>query len=151
MTEFGDKPFWKAKGLEELTSEEWESLCDRCGKCCLQKLEDEDTGSVFYTNVACRLLDTESCRCLAYADRTELISDCLVLTPEKYKTISWLPITCAYRIVAENRDLEWWHHLVSGQEDTVHSADMSVRNKIIPEKHADPDNFEAYIVDVKIC
>lgn len=107
-------PFWNTKTLEEMTTEEWESLCDGCGRCCLQKLEDIDTGLYFYTNVACRLLDDKTCRCKNYPERIALVKDCLVLSPTDRQHYDWLPVSCAYRRLAHGLDLEWWHPLVSG-------------------------------------
>jgi uncharacterized cysteine cluster protein YcgN (CxxCxxCC family) len=124
-----DKPFWKTKALEEMSTAEWESLCDGCGKCCLSKLEDEDTGEIYWTTVGCRLLDCTTCRCRDYEHRLERVKDCVGLTPANARTIGWLPNTCAYRLVAEGRDLYWWHHLVSGNPDTVHEAGVSVRGR----------------------
>ena len=137
-------PFWRRKKLTEMSQEEWESLCDGCGKCCLNKLEWIDTGEVEYTDVACRLLDLETCRCQNYVDRTKHVPDCLVLSPIAVDTLSWLPSTCAYRLVAEGHDLHWWHPLVSGSTETVHLAGISVRNKAISED--DPHDLDARIV-----
>jgi uncharacterized cysteine cluster protein YcgN (CxxCxxCC family) len=123
-------PFWHAKRLEELTSGEWESLCDGCGKCCLVKLQDEDSGDVLYTDVGCTLLDGEGCRCRDYDNRQAKVPDCVRLTPEAVRSLSWLPPTCGYRLVAEGRDLYWWHPLVSGDPSTVHAAGMSVRGRV---------------------
>ena len=128
-----DEPFWKRQPLHALSDHEWESLCDGCARCCLLKAEDEDTGEVHYTEVACRLLDLESCRCLNYGTRQQLVHDCVKLTPEKVPTIDWLPVTCAYRLVAEGKDLYWWHPLVSGDPSTVHTAGISVRDRVLPE------------------
>ncbi len=122
-------PFWR-KPLEEMTRAQWESLCDGCGRCCLVKLEDEDTGDIHFTNIACRLLDAGSCRCADYAKRKAKVPDCVKLTPKRVRQISWLPPTCAYRLVAEGKDLYWWHHLVSGSRDTVHKAGVSVRGRV---------------------
>ena len=122
-------PFWQ-KPLSSLTPSEWESLCDGCGRCCLVKLEDEDTAEVHYTDVACTLLDAGSCRCSNYTERQRWVPDCVKLTPATVETISWLPPTCAYRLVAERQDLPWWHHLVSGDRETVHAAGVSVRGRI---------------------
>ncbi len=140
-------PFWKRKTLQEMTREEWESLCDGCARCCLYKLEDEDTGEIYYTNVVCRLLDTHRCRCTAYEERSRLMPTCLVLTADLVKQLHWMPKTCAYRLLAEGKDLEWWHPLVSGSRATVHQAGISVRNRTLAEKDVDMENLEDYIVE----
>src|SRR5437588_5658872 len=116
-----ETPFWKRKSLQEMTDSEWESLCDGCGRCCLVKLEDADDSSrTYFTDVGCRLLDGNSCRCRDYPNRTKRVPDCVRLTPRNIKRIVWLPPTCAYRLVADGHDLYWWHRLVSGDPDTVH-------------------------------
>ncbi len=125
-----DTPFWKTKTLEEMTSAEWESLCDGCGKCCLSKLEDEDTGEIHWTSVACRLFDAGLCRCRDYDNRLQLVSDCVRLTPQNVRTITWLPSTCAYRLLAEGHDLYDWHPLISGRAESVHEAGASVRGRV---------------------
>jgi uncharacterized cysteine cluster protein YcgN (CxxCxxCC family) len=122
-------PFWK-KPLEALTRAEWERLCDGCGRCCLVKLEDEDTGRIHYTDVACRLLEAGACRCSNYGHRRERVPDCVKLTPQTVRTIPWLPPTCAYRLRAEGRDLPSWHPLMSGDPESVHRAGVSVRGRI---------------------
>ena len=123
-------PFWKTKTLEEMSPAEWESLCDGCGKCCLSKLEDEDTGEIHWTSVGCRLFDEKTCRCSDYEHRLARVDDCVGLTPQNVRTIAWLPSSCAYRLIAEGRDLYWWHPLVSGSPETVHTAGISVRGRI---------------------
>jgi len=134
-------PFWEAKRLDEMSQDEWESLCDGCGRCCLNKLIDDDTEELHYTMVVCELLDTKKCSCSNYKNRIELVSDCVQLTPENLGEMSWLPPTCAYRRVAEGRPLSWWHPLVSGSAETVHDAGISVRGKVISETHMHPDDL----------
>ncbi|OYX75798.1 MAG: hypothetical protein B7Y95_00690 [Rhizobiales bacterium 32-66-11] len=123
-------PFWRAKSLAHMNPTEWESLCDGCGRCCLVKLEDEDSGDIAYTDVVCRLFETHSCHCSDYPNRQEQVSDCVRLTPEAVAELSWLPPTCAYRLLDEGKDLPWWHPLVSGSAETVHEAGISVRGKV---------------------
>jgi len=142
-----EAPFWKTKTFEEMTPDEWESLCDGCAKCCLHKIEDMDTGEVFFTNVACRLLDINTCRCKDYQHRSEGVSDCLVLNPELLKEINWLPESCAYRRLAEGRDVAWWHPLVSGDQNTVLQAGISICGKIVPEDMVNLDRIEERVVD----
>ncbi len=126
----GGKPFWRTKTLDEMTPAEWESLCDRCGRCCLVKLEDEDTGEILRTDIACRLFDAGSCSCAAYQRRQAKVADCIKLTPEAVRTIKWLPRTCAYRLVRDGKPLPPWHPLRSGSDDTVHEAGISVRGRV---------------------
>ena len=132
-----DAPYWRTKTLEEMTRAEWEALCDGCARCCLLKLEDEDTGEIAYTDIACRLLDTGTCRCTRYRQRLRLVPECVDLTPEQVRRLGWLPSTCAYRLLAEGRDLAWWHPLVSGDPETVHKAGISVRGRVVPERRGD--------------
>ena len=131
-----EQPFWKRKRLGEMTAEEWESLCDGCAKCCLEKLEDASTGAISYTNVACPLLDLETCRCADYSNRTARMHDCVALTPEVIPKLGWMPSTCAYRLVNEGRDLPAWHPLVCGDRETVHHSGHSVRGRVVPESEA---------------
>ncbi|QLP98251.1 MAG: YcgN family cysteine cluster protein [Rhodoblastus sp.] len=126
-------PFWRVKTLEQMSRSEWESLCDGCGRCCLVKLEEELEGEdsrIHYTEIGCALFDARACRCQDYANRQKKVSDCVKLTPEAVRTIRWLPPTCGYRLVAEGRDLKWWHPLVSGDPETVHQAGVSARGKV---------------------
>lgn len=118
-----------------MSQEEWESLCDGCGKCCLHKLEDADSGELFFTNVACRLLDMKTSRCTRYATRTHLVHDCVQLTPESIAKMTWLPVTCAYRLVAEGKELPTWHPLRTGDPNSVHRVRMSVRGRAVSERH----------------
>ena len=124
------EPFWRTTPLAAMSAEEWESLCDGCGRCCLVKLEDEDTGQVVYTDVACRLFDAESCRCRDYENRSALVSDCVRLTADVVASLSWLPPTCAYRLVSEGKDLPPWHPLVSNDPDSVVAAGIAVTGKV---------------------
>ena len=140
-----DPPFWQTKKLSEMTRTEWESLCDGCGRCCLHKLRYEETGDLAFTNVACRLLDVQSCRCGDYANRRQHVPDCVQLSPKALREIDWLPPSCAYRRVADGRGLAWWHPLVSGDPETVHTAGISVRGRAISEKQAGP--LEHHLAD----
>ncbi len=138
--------FWKEKSLSEMTPAEWDSLCDRCGKCCLRKLEDMETGEYMYTRVGCHLLDPETGLCRQYADRFAWVPDCLKLSVEKIPQFGWLPVTCAYRCLFEGRDLPDWHPLKTGTPDSVHRAGMSTRGRgVIPEFEAGV--IEDYIVN----
>lgn len=141
-----DKPFWQTKTLEEMNPEEWDLLCDGCARCCLIKLQDEDTDEVFLTRLACKLLDVNSCRCRNYAARHEVMHDCLAINPDSLKKIDWLPQTCAYRRMADGRGLAWWHPLVSGSTETVHQAGISVRSFARSEQRIKPENFHRYII-----
>jgi uncharacterized cysteine cluster protein YcgN (CxxCxxCC family) len=141
------EPFWKAKRLEELSREEWESLCDGCGRCCLVKLEEVDTGATHFTDVACFMLDCHSCRCSDYAERRSHVPDCVTLTPDIVRSVDWLPPTCAYRLLADGEDLYWWHPLVSGDPDTVHAAGVSVRGKVrATDRQVCQDDWHEHVV-----
>ncbi|MGF1639793.1 MAG: YcgN family cysteine cluster protein [Rhodospirillales bacterium] len=139
-----DRPFWQHKRLAEMTRDEWEALCDGCGKCCLEKLEDVATGEIIHTDVACRLLDVHSCRCSRYATRHRWVANCETLDAVNVHRFHWLPSSCAYRLLAEGRELPWWHPLVSGDPDLVHVVGASVRGRAVPEKRAGP--LEHHIV-----
>ncbi len=138
--------FWLAKKLGEMSKAEFEALCDGCGKCCLHKLEDEDTGDVYYTKVACRYLDHTSCRCQAYDQRQQLVPECVVLTPESVKDTYWLPETCAYRLIDQGLPLFDWHPLISGDPDSVHKAGMSVSGQVLHEQDVAEEDLEDHIV-----
>ena len=141
------KPFWREKTLIEMTGEEWESLCDGCGLCCLQKLEDEDDNSVYYTRIACKLLDLKTCQCTDYPNRRASVPDCIQLTPGQADQFKWLPPTCGYRLVRDGEDLYWWHPLISGDPETVHQAGISAQGRTVSETEVDIDDFEDYLVD----
>ncbi|WP_434082899.1 YcgN family cysteine cluster protein [Acidisoma cladoniae] len=138
-------PFWKTKTLDEMSQEEWESLCDGCGRCCLHKLRHEDTDELSFTNVACRLLDIDTCRCSDYPSRQSKVPDCVQLTPVALRDIDWLPPSCAYRRIEEGRDLPDWHPLVSGTAETVMKSGASARGRIISER--DAGALEHHVVD----
>ncbi len=138
--------FWQKKPLNELTREEWESLCDGCAKCCLHKLEDEETDEVFYTKVVCRYMDAKNCRCTVYEKRTDLVPNCVRLQPDDVPVFHWLPSTCAYRLVAEGKPLEWWHPLISGSKDTVHEAGISIKGRSLSEEFVHPDGWDEHII-----
>ncbi len=133
--------FWENLSLEEMSEKQWESLCDGCGKCCLHKLEDEETGEVYVCNVACKLLNTETCRCQDYAHRKQFVPDCTVLTPDKIEEFHWLPTSCAYRLLAENKPLPQWHPLISHDPQSVHNAGISIGGRVISEDKADDLNL----------
>ena len=139
-----ERPFWETKTLAEMTKAEWESLCDGCGKCCLHKFEYEDTGEVDFTNVACRYLDHNTCRCTEYKKRHQLVADCIELTSKLVGNLSWLPSTCAYRRLDEGKTLPKWHPLITGTQDSVRRAGVSVAGRIISED--DVDDPEDHIV-----
>ncbi len=139
-----EQPFWKLKSLGEMTLAEWESLCDGCGRCCLHKIEDEDTGELFYTNVACKLLNLDTCRCQDYAHRHRRIQNCVKLSPERIHEFHWLPSSCTYRLLSEGHKLPHWHPLMSGDSATVHEAGISVRHRVVHETQV--DDIESHII-----
>ena len=137
--------FWETMPLAEMSVQQWELLCDGCGRCCLYKLEDEDSGEVYVCNVACQLLDLDSCQCRDYALRKQQVPDCTVLTLDNIEEFSWLPLTCAYRLLAEGKPLFDWHPLLSGSPESVHAAGISVRGRVIAESEA--DDLRLHITD----
>ena len=138
--------FWETKSLDEMNREEWEALCDGCGRCCLLKIEDEDSGELYYTNVVCEFHDSERCRCTAYRQRSELVPDCIQVTPDVAREQKWLPDTCAYRLLAEGKALFDWHPLISGDPDSIHRAGISVRDKVVSEQYVHPDELPEHLV-----
>ncbi|MBW9263431.1 MAG: YcgN family cysteine cluster protein [Candidatus Thiodiazotropha sp. (ex. Lucinisca nassula)] len=140
------EPFWRTKSLEALSPEEWESLCDGCAKCCLQKLEDEETREIYFTNVVCDLLDQENCRCTHYQERSILVPNCITLQPKDLKDPYWLPPTCAYRLIAEGKDLPAWHPLqCSGESRQMRLGGHSIHGKVVSESEA--DDWEHHLID----
>jgi len=139
------RPFWQTTRLEDMTTEQWESLCDGCGRCCLHKLRHEPSNELSFTNVACRLLDLQSCQCSDYARRQRRVPDCVSLTAASLRELDWLPPSCAYRRLRDGKDLAWWHPLVSGDRDTVHQAGVSVRGRAVSERRAGA--LEDHVVD----
>ena len=139
--------FWKRKTLAEMDQHEWESLCDGCGLCCLQKLEDEDDPqAIYYTRIACKLLDRKSCQCSNYVDRRKQVPDCIQLTPKDAEDFAWLPPTCGYRLVAEGEDLPPWHHLVCGDRQAVHRSGISQSGRMLAEDLVAEDDWEEHII-----
>ncbi|MEE9272569.1 MAG: YcgN family cysteine cluster protein [Robiginitomaculum sp.] len=133
------QPFWKTKTLGEMSNSEWESLCDGCGKCCCLRMEDEDTGAIYVTDIHCKLFVSQSCQCANYKTRKTFVPDCVQLKADKIKALGWIPHTCSYRLIAEGKNLFDWHHLISGSRQTIHDVGMSVQNQTyseldIPEK-----------------
>lgn len=129
-----------------MTQEEWESLCDGCAKCCLHKLEDEDTGKVFYTDVACKYLDLTTCRCQDYSNRSQLVPDCVSLQPSDVELFHWLPHTCSYRLIAEKRPLPDWHHLITGSKERIHQEKKSIMNRVFSENNIREEDLEEHVI-----
>ena len=139
--------FWTEKPLSEMTAQEWESLCDGCGKCCVLKLEDIDSGEVFSTDVGCRLLDCKTARCMDYDNRRIEVPDCVILTADNLSYLSWMPKSCAYRLIHEGQPLPQWHPLISGSMSSVHDAGISVAGRILPEGAVEDDDMIDHIVE----
>lgn len=137
--------FWELP-LAELYAQEWEALCDGCARCCLSKLQDEDTGETQYTRVVCRLLDQQQCRCSAYELRQQLVPDCVVLTPDNLASISWMPDTCAYKLREQGKPLPAWHPLISGSRRAMRDAGVPVTGKVISEENVHPDGLEEHVI-----
>ena len=143
-----NQPFWKTKTLVQMNAQEWESLCDGCGKCCCIRMEDEDNGKIYVTNVSCKLFDPATCRCTDYEDRRKTVPDCVQVTPGNVAGLKWMPQTCAYRLLSEGKDLPDYHYLVSGDRDSIHRAGMSVQNAVIPEGEiASEDDLPNHITE----
>ncbi len=138
--------WWHSKTLEELNQNEWEALCDGCAKCCLHKLEDEDSGEVFYTKVRCRYLVEHNCSCSDYGNRSVLVPHCIRLIPSELTTYDWLPTTCAYRLRARGLMLPDWHPLVSGDPESVHQSGVSIRGRAISDEFVHPDGYDEHII-----
>ena len=139
--------FWTQVALQDMTPQQWESLCDGCGKCCLHKLEDEETDELFFTSVACRHLNLETCRCSVYDERLKHVPDCVTLRPDNLDELVYLPSTCAYRLIYEGQELPAWHPLLSGDQNSVHAAHVSVRGKVISEEQINEEDLDLYIID----
>ncbi len=140
------QPFWETTALQDMSREQWESLCDGCALCCLHKLEDEDTAEVYYTDIHCRYLKSSDCSCTVYLERQEKVPNCVWLTPEQASSFRWLPPTCAYRLIAEGKPLFDWHPLVSGSSESVHKADISIRNKGVADDKVAEEDWEDHII-----
>ncbi len=139
--------FWEIKSLKEMSNEEWEALCDGCGRCCLIKLEDDDSGEIFYSDVRCSLLDANSCQCTDYLKRQEKVPDCIKLTVKNVCEIDWIPPSCAYRRILEGKGLASWHPLVSGDPESVVQAGISVRGRTVSENEVAPGGWEDHAAD----
>jgi hypothetical protein len=138
--------FWETIPLTQMSIEEWEALCDGCGKCCLHKLQDEDTDTVYYTRVACRLLDAQSCRCRDYVRRRKQVADCTVLEAASIEQFEWLPSSCAYRLLAHGESLAEWHYLLSGDRDSVHRAGESVRGRTLCAEFVHSEGMQEHVI-----
>ena len=146
MTTDSVSQWWNTTPLGELSNVQWEALCDGCAKCCLHKLEDEDTAEVFYTKVRCQHLDEELCRCTDYSRRSVMVPNCIQLHPEEVAGYDWLTSTCAYRLRAKNEPLPQWHPLVSADPESVHNAGISIRGRSVSDEFVHPDGYEEHII-----
>ncbi|WP_211225051.1 YcgN family cysteine cluster protein [Oceanobacter kriegii] len=138
--------FWQTKSLDQMSKAEWESLCDGCARCCLHKLQDDETDEVYYTDIHCRYMERSDCRCSVYLERQQKVPHCVWLTPEQASEFFWLPDTCAYRLLAEGKPLFDWHPLISGDPTTVHSAGISIANKGVPDDQVPEEDWEDHII-----
>lgn len=142
-----DTAFWKVKPLSDLNKQEWESLCDGCGKCCVLKLEDVDTGFIHYTDVGCRLLDCNTARCRDYDNRKQQVPDCVILTPDNLHQLGWMPASCAYRLIHEGQDLPDWHPLITGDPDSTRKAGKSLAGRLFTEQEVDEEALGNHLTD----
>lgn len=141
------KPFWKEKTLNQMNSNEWEALCSGCGKCCVQKIQYPDKKDIKYTNICCYLLCPNTCRCTAYEERNTLVPSCMSLTPLRVKEYDWLPETCSYRLLLQKKELPWWHHLVSGDQNLIHLLGHSVKGKVVSEEYIHDLQLNQHIIE----
>lgn len=139
-------PFWKTKSMQDMSKAEWELLCDGCGKCCCIRMEDEETEAIYVTDVACKLFNPSTCQCTDYPNRSLKVPDCVTLTPDNAGALRWMPQTCAYRLIADGKELYDWHHLVSGSRDTIHEVGMSVQDAVYSEADVPEDEQHRHIV-----
>ena len=138
--------FWETTALADMSQQQWESLCDSCGKCCLHKLEDEDSGEILYTSVICQYLQQDSCQCSVYANRQKYLPDCVVLKPDNLADLHWMPDTCAYRLLYEGKSLPAWHPLLTGNRQLMAESGNSITGKVISDEHVHEDGLEEFII-----
>lgn len=141
-----ERPFWESKKLQEMTRPEWESLCDGCGKCCLIKLEDEETNLIHYTRVVCQYLDQQKCRCTVYEKRRKLVPTCVKLQPEELDGLYWMPSTCAYRLLQEGKPLPVWHPLIAGNRKAMIESGNTVTGRVVSEEYVHDEELQEHIV-----
>ncbi len=144
-----EKEFWKNKSFDAFSKEEWEAICDHCGLCCLLKFIDEDTEELVFTYIACQYFNTEACTCTDYPSRSINVPSCISMTPEKAKNLNFLADSCAYKLLAEGKELPWWHHLISGSYETINEAGISVKGKAVPEQNIHQDDFHQFFIPPK--